>query len=80
MTTRNRALGRFAQRLVSLRRRANLGRDQLAKLSGLSADTVQSLEQGRSNPTLRTVFRLSHGLGVTPTQLIEGLEAGDSQE
>jgi transcriptional regulator with XRE-family HTH domain len=80
MTTRSREPGPFARRLVSLRGKARLSRDRLARLSGLSVHAVQSLEQGRANPTLRTVFRLAHGLGVTPTQLIEGLEAGDGRE
>jgi transcriptional regulator with XRE-family HTH domain len=82
MTTRSREPGPFARRLAALRGRANLSRDQLAKLSGVSADTVQSLEQGRvTNPTLRTVLRLASGLGVTVGELIEGpSEAGDGPE
>jgi transcriptional regulator with XRE-family HTH domain len=82
VTTRSREPGPFARRLATLRWRANLSRDQLAERSGVSADTVQSLEQGRvTNPTLRTVLRLASGLGVTGGELIEGLsEAGDGPE
>jgi transcriptional regulator with XRE-family HTH domain len=62
-----------------LRWRACLSRDQLAELSGLSADLIQSLEQGRSaNPTLRSLLGLAQGLGVTVSELVEGLpEVGD---
>jgi transcriptional regulator with XRE-family HTH domain len=80
VTTRNRDPGAFGRRLATLRWRACLSRGQLAESSGVSVDAIQSLEQSRSSPTLRTVFRLAHGLGVTPTQLIEGLEAVDGQE
>jgi transcriptional regulator with XRE-family HTH domain len=76
MTTRSREPGHLALRLTSLRRGAYLSRDQLAKRSGVSADLIQSLEQGRTaNPTLRTVLRLARGLGVTGAELIEGLSA-----
>jgi transcriptional regulator with XRE-family HTH domain len=80
MATRGREPGPFARRLSSLRERVRLSREELAKSSGVSVDAIQSLEQGRANPTLRTVLRLARGLGVTPTQLIEGLEAVDGQE
>ena len=82
MTTRSREPGPFARRLATLRWKARLSRDQLAKRSGVSVDLIHSLEQGRTaNPTLRTVLRLARGLGVTGGELIEGLsEAGDGQE
>jgi transcriptional regulator with XRE-family HTH domain len=81
MTTRHKAPGPFARRLATLRWRACLSRDQLAERSGVSADLIQSLEQGRAaNPTLRTLLGLAQGLGVTGGELIEGLsEAGDGQ-
>ena len=83
MTTRSRGPGPFARQLVTLRWRACLGRDQLAKRLGVSVDLIHSLEQGRTaNPTLRTVLGLARGLGVTVGELAEGLssEAGDGEE
>jgi transcriptional regulator with XRE-family HTH domain len=82
VTTRSREPGPFARRLATLRWSANLGRDELAELSGVSADLIQSLEQGRTaNPTLRTLLGLAQSLGVAAAELIEGLssEAGDGQ-
>jgi transcriptional regulator with XRE-family HTH domain len=78
MTTRHRELGPFARRLTTLRERARLSRDQLAELSGVSVDLIQSLEQGRAdNPTLRSLLGLAQGLGLTVGELIEGpSEAG----
>ena len=64
MTTPSREPGPLARRLATLRWRACLSRDQLAKLSGVSAHIIQSLEQGRvGNPTLRTLLGLAQGLG-----------------
>ena len=82
MTTRSREPGPFARRLATLRWRACLSRDQLAKRSGVSADLIQSLEQGRAdNPTLRSLLGLAQGLGLTVGELIEGpSEAGDGRE
>ena len=82
MTTRSREPGPFARRLATLRWRACLSRDQLAKRSGVSADLIQSLEQGRAdNPTLRTLLGLARGLEVTGGELIESLSgAGDGPE
>jgi transcriptional regulator with XRE-family HTH domain len=82
VTTRHKAPGPFARRLVTLRWSACLSRDQPAERSGVSADLIQSLEQGRAaNPTLRTLLGLAQGLGVTGDELIEGLsEAGDGPE
>jgi transcriptional regulator with XRE-family HTH domain len=73
MTTRHSVPGPFARRLASLRRRARLGRDQLAELSGVSAGLVQSLEQGRTaNPTLRTLLGLAQGLGGPRPAAVRG--------
>lgn len=45
---------------------------ELAKKSGLSEETVQSLATRRSyNATLRTVERLCVALRVTPAELLE---------
>jgi transcriptional regulator with XRE-family HTH domain len=72
MSTRNREQGPLALRLVDLRYRARLNRSKLAERSGVSADLIQSLEQGRTaNPTLDTLLRLSSALEVTVGELIE---------
>jgi transcriptional regulator with XRE-family HTH domain len=79
VTTQQKEPGAFARRLALLRWRAGLGRDELAKVSGVSEHLIASLEQGRvRDPKLRTLLRLARGLGVTVGELVEGLpEAGD---
>ena len=63
---------RFGTRLSYLRRHAHLSRDQLAKLAGISADLLQSLEQGRAcNPTVKTLLGLAGALNVSVIELID---------
>jgi transcriptional regulator with XRE-family HTH domain len=58
-------------KLRTLRGEANLSRDQLAALSGVSHGTIKRLEQGGSGTRLSTVGRLADALGVTPDDLME---------
>jgi transcriptional regulator with XRE-family HTH domain len=74
VNTQHQLTDTFAQRLAGLRRAARLKREELAERAGVSADLVQSLEQGRTaNPTLRTLLRLAAALGVTVAELVEGV-------
>lgn len=45
--------------------------DQLAARSGVSKGVLVALEQGRSNPNLATLARISDAFGVPVTRLIE---------
>ena len=45
--------------------------DQLAARSGVSKGVLVALEQGRSNPNLATLARLSDAFGVPVTRLVE---------
>jgi DNA-binding Xre family transcriptional regulator len=59
---------------LRLRNEARLKREQLAARAGLSADLIQSLEQGRvNNPKLQTLLRLSRALDITIGELVEGV-------
>lgn len=45
---------------------------ELARRAGLAFGTVREVEQGRhSNPTIRVILALAHGLGVPPAALLE---------
>jgi transcriptional regulator with XRE-family HTH domain len=48
--------------------------DALAARAGLSKGVVVALEQGRGNPNLATLIRVSDALGVSLTALLEGGE------
>jgi DNA-binding XRE family transcriptional regulator len=71
MANRRRDQGPFGRRLSCLRYQANLTRDELAAIAGISRHLVQSLEQGRaSNPRLSTLLSLANGLGVNVSDLL----------
>ncbi|NIH86232.1 helix-turn-helix domain-containing protein [Amycolatopsis granulosa] len=48
--------------------------DTLATRAGLSKGVVVALEQGRGNPNLATLIRISDALGLSLTALLEGGE------
>jgi transcriptional regulator with XRE-family HTH domain len=68
------ALGRA---VVSMRRARLLTQDRLACASCLSTDTVRRIEQGSFSPSLDTLLRLSRGLRVRPSTLLEALDLGE---
>jgi transcriptional regulator with XRE-family HTH domain len=47
-----------------------LTQEQLAEISGFSQQYISSLEQGRRNPTVITVYELSVALGVSHLELL----------
>jgi transcriptional regulator with XRE-family HTH domain len=69
-----RDLGAYVRRL---RKSAKLTQEQLAEFSTLSADSIRRLEAGSFSPTLETMFKLAHGFGLSPGQLLSAFE-GDA--
>ena len=57
-----------------LRRKAGLTQEEVAVRSGFSQQYISGLEQGRRNPTVVTLFELSHALGATPTDLLRPID------
>ncbi len=55
--------------LYEFRDRAGLTDRSLAELSGISKTQINQIENGRANPTLRTICILSLALDVTPADL-----------
>ena len=62
-----RLVGRNVQRL---RRKKGLTQEQFADLSGFSQQYISSLEQGRRNPTVVTLYELATALGVSHIELV----------
>jgi len=60
-------VGRNVRRI---RQRKGLTQEQFAELSGFSQQYISSLEQGRHNPTVVTLFELATALGVSHTELV----------
>ena len=53
-----------------IRRAKGLTQEQVEELSGHSQQYLSSLERGRRNPTVVTLFELAQALGVSHVELI----------
>jgi transcriptional regulator with XRE-family HTH domain len=47
-----------------------LTQEQFAELSGFSQQYISSLESGRRNPTVVTIYELAKALGAIPVDLV----------
>jgi transcriptional regulator with XRE-family HTH domain len=62
-----RLVGRNVRRF---REKRGLTQEQFADLSGFSQQYISSLERGRRNPTVITLYELSVALGVSHVDLV----------
>lgn len=60
-------VGRNVKRL---RQKKGLTQEQFADVSGFSQQYISSLELGRRNPTIVTVYELATALGVNHMELV----------
>ena len=58
---------------ASLRRHAGLSQEELGFESGLHRTEIGFLERGDRDPQLKTLVRLSQGLSVSVSELLEGI-------
>lgn len=56
--------------VARLRRERGLTQEDLAARSGFSQQYLSSLERGRRNPTVITLYELAQALGVSHTLLV----------
>lgn len=54
----------FPEKLRQLREAAGLSQEALARAMGMSVGIVRDYEQGRKEPSMRSVFKLARALGV----------------
>lgn len=54
----------------TVRKQAGLTMEQLSKKSGVSVLTIGNIENGRTNPTINILWKLSNALNMTLSQLI----------
>lgn len=64
----------IAMNLKQLRTERSLTLGQLAKESGVSKAILSDMEKGESNPTINTIIKVSKGLNVPYSRLMEGVE------
>ena len=62
-------------RITALRKKAGFSQDQLAKQINVCASAIGMYEQGRREPSIKTLVALSQVFGVSLDFLITGAEA-----
>jgi transcriptional regulator with XRE-family HTH domain len=58
-----------------LREKKGLTQEQFADVSGFSQQYISSLERGRRNPTIITIYELAVALGVSHMDLVRPRKA-----
>jgi transcriptional regulator with XRE-family HTH domain len=66
-------LSAFGKRIAAIRRAQKLTQEQLAERTGLAADTISAIEQGRRWARLTTLHTLAKGLGVKIDEIFKDL-------
>jgi transcriptional regulator with XRE-family HTH domain len=61
-------VGRNVKRI---RQEKGLTQEQFAELSGFSQQYLSSLERGRRNPTIVTIYEIAKALGVSHVDLVK---------
>jgi transcriptional regulator with XRE-family HTH domain len=62
-----RLVGRNVRRI---RQKKGLTQEEFAEISGFSQQYLSSLENGRRNPTVVTIYELATALGVSHMELV----------
>lgn len=70
----------IARALVAVRRDKRITQQQLAERTGIAQADISRLENGNSNPSLRTLQRLADGLGMKIVVGFEDIESGKDEE
>lgn len=65
----------FGNRCRQLRDQAGLSQEKLALAIGMDRSYYASIETGTRNVTLVNMSKIAHGLGVSLSELLEGVEA-----
>lgn len=68
--TRSREHVAFGRALRQLRDERGLSQEELGYRTGLHRNYVGGVERGELNPSLTSIFKLSRGLGMQPSELL----------
>jgi transcriptional regulator with XRE-family HTH domain len=64
----------FGKVLRQLRKEAGLSQEQLALEAEIQRNYISLIELGRNQPTITTIFKLAHALGIKPSKLVHLVE------
>ena len=53
------------QAMIDARRSSGMTQKQLSEITGIAQSDISKLENGSSNPSIRTLQRLASGMGIT---------------
>jgi len=59
-----------AENLKKIRKEKKLSLDKLAELTGVSKSMLRQIEMGASSPTIATIWKISNGLKISFTSLL----------
>lgn len=65
----------FGRTLRRLREERQLTQEKMAASANLTTSFVNHLERGMKVPSLTTIIKLAHALGVTPSELLSDFTA-----
>jgi transcriptional regulator with XRE-family HTH domain len=71
-----RVLIALAKRLRELRKKRGFSQEAFADHTGLHRVAIGWIEQGRRVPSLKTLVKISHGLGISVSELLKGVDKG----
>jgi transcriptional regulator with XRE-family HTH domain len=63
---------------MRLRKARGLTQEQVAEGSGYGQNYISSLERGRRNPTVITLFMLAEAVGAAPRDLVSPIDEDNS--
>ncbi len=66
--------------LTEYRKRSGLTQEVLSGLAGLDRTHYSKLERGLRSPTVDTLFKLAHALGVPPHEIVRSIEDALAEE
>lgn len=64
----------FGRRIRDIRKIKKITQDKLAEKADVSLSYIAMIEGGKRNPTLDSIVKIAHGLGVATHQLFVNLE------
>ena len=64
---------RFGSTITKTRKRQGLSQEELSARSHIDRTFVGKIEQGKANPSLKTILKLSRGLRVRMSDLLENI-------
>lgn len=62
---------KLGQNLRKFRLKKNLSQDNLAKILDVDRAYISNIENGRMNPTLSTLEKISGALGISSSELLK---------